>query len=314
MLLQIGLRSKFLFGVLGIVALLAVTTILFVKTSLRQNLLETLHQRGLVSAQHVARFSVSPVLMEQHFQLELMLRELKSSEEDILYIFLLDTEGAVLADTFDGGLPRGLKEAHRPDPGNGYSIKSLHAVEGRILDIAMPLLDGSLGIVRLGLSGESVARDVDRITNLIIWMIVTVLIIIGIMAALFDTSITKPLIALAEVAKAVGRGDLDHRVTFRASDEIGLLARAFNDMIVRRGQAEQEKEKLIADLRNALQEIKKLEGLLPICAACKDIRDDSGKWTQIETYIRDRSEADFTHSICPGCAKKLYPEFYFKDK
>ena len=65
-------------------------------------------------------------------------------------------------------------------------------------------------------------------------------------------------------------------------------------------------------LLDALSEVKALSGLLPICASCKKIRDDTGYWNQIETYIRDHSEADFSHGICPDCAKKLYPE-YFKD-
>jgi len=54
-------------------------------------------------------------------------------------------------------------------------------------------------------------------------------------------------------------------------------------------------------------EVKTLSGLLPICAACKKIRDDQGYWNQIETYVKAHSEADFSHSICPECAKRLYP-------
>jgi PleD family two-component response regulator len=69
----------------------------------------------------------------------------------------------------------------------------------------------------------------------------------------------------------------------------------------------QEKEKLIVELQEALAKVKTLSGLLPICSSCKKIRDDTGYWNQIETYIRERSEADFTHSICPKCAKMLYP-------
>jgi hypothetical protein len=57
------------------------------------------------------------------------------------------------------------------------------------------------------------------------------------------------------------------------------------------------------------QQMQYLEGLLPICASCKRIRDNQGSWKQIETYVRDRSEAEFSHGICPECAKKLYPEF-----
>ena len=81
-------------------------------------------------------------------------------------------------------------------------------------------------------------------------------------------------------------------------------------------QANLAKEKLIVDLQNALAEVKKLSGMLPICSSCKKIRDDEGYWQQIEEYIRDHSEADFTHGICNECVEELYPEFYqtFKEK
>jgi hypothetical protein len=63
------------------------------------------------------------------------------------------------------------------------------------------------------------------------------------------------------------------------------------------------------DLKKQLEEIKRLRGILPICASCKKIRDDKGYWNQLETYIRDHSDADFSHGLCPDCAKKLYPDF-----
>ncbi len=80
--------------------------------------------------------------------------------------------------------------------------------------------------------------------------------------------------------------------------------------ITERKRAEEEREQLIAELQQALSKIKTLSGLLPICASCKKIRDDHGYWTQIETYIRTHAAVDFTHGICPECAKKLYPAFH----
>lgn len=64
------------------------------------------------------------------------------------------------------------------------------------------------------------------------------------------------------------------------------------------------------ELQDALAEVKQLSGLLPICSSCKKIRDDAGYWQQIEGYISDHSEADFTHGICPECMKNLYPQLY----
>lgn len=77
--------------------------------------------------------------------------------------------------------------------------------------------------------------------------------------------------------------------------------------ITERKHAEATREQLISELKDALGEVKKLSGFLPICAYCKKIRDDKGYWKQIENYIRDHSEAEFSHSICQDCARKHYP-------
>ena len=82
--------------------------------------------------------------------------------------------------------------------------------------------------------------------------------------------------------------------------------------ITERKQAEEEREKLLRDLQKAMTEVKRLKGILPICASCKKIRDDQGYWNEVEVYIRDHSEAEFSHGICPECRQKLYPEFDWK--
>jgi PAS domain S-box-containing protein len=87
------------------------------------------------------------------------------------------------------------------------------------------------------------------------------------------------------------------------------LLESFLD-ITDRKEAEEEQERLIQKLRQALAEVQTLSGLLPICASCKKIRDDQGYWQQIEEYIQEHSNAEFSHSVCPDCAKKLYPEVW----
>lgn len=87
-----------------------------------------------------------------------------------------------------------------------------------------------------------------------------------------------------------------------------LLSSVIHD-ITQRKQVEAERERLIGQLQEALAEIKTLSGLLPICASCKKIRDDSGHWQRLEDYIGQRSDAEFTHGICPECAGELYPDF-----
>lgn len=79
--------------------------------------------------------------------------------------------------------------------------------------------------------------------------------------------------------------------------------------ISERKLAEEERENLINELQTAISQVKALKGLLPICSYCKKIRDGNGRWNQIDAYINEHSEAEVSHSICPECARKHYPEF-----
>ncbi|HOS97912.1 MAG TPA: PAS domain-containing protein [Deltaproteobacteria bacterium] len=73
-------------------------------------------------------------------------------------------------------------------------------------------------------------------------------------------------------------------------------------------EMEEEKERLNAELREALNQIKTLSGLIPICAACKKIRDDKGYWNQLENYLEEHSDAVFSHGLCPECFQEYFPE------
>jgi C4-dicarboxylate-specific signal transduction histidine kinase len=76
---------------------------------------------------------------------------------------------------------------------------------------------------------------------------------------------------------------------------------------------EERVEARTAELRDALADLRTLSGLLPICAECKNIRDDKGYWNKIESYVSKHSDAEFSHSICPACANKLYPDLDSED-
>lgn len=96
---------------------------------------------------------------------------------------------------------------------------------------------------------------------------------------------------------------------FKYRIDIENKNRKLSEEIAERRLSEKEREKLIEELQQALVEVKTLSGLLPICASCKKIRDDKGYWNQIEIYIRDHSDAKFSHSICPDCKQRLYGEY-----
>lgn len=104
--------------------------------------------------------------------------------------------------------------------------------------------------------------------------------------------------------------DLDVKYAFVPPDFVMVHV---EDITARR-KAEREKENLIIELNEALDKIKTLHGIIPICAHCKNIRDDKGSWNQLEQYITTHSEAQFSHGICPDCMKELYPDYHPKKK
>lgn len=118
------------------------------------------------------------------------------------------------------------------------------------------------------------------------------------------------LLHLTWQAKQVANGDFSQRVDF-----MGDFSEAFNSMIVSLDNNEKLLKRKIDELEKALSHIKSLEGILPICSNCKKIRLEGGdpkkqdSWVQIESYISEKTEAQFSHSICPECMKKLYPDF-----
>jgi PAS domain S-box-containing protein len=78
--------------------------------------------------------------------------------------------------------------------------------------------------------------------------------------------------------------------------------------ISKRNREDAEKDQLIADLEQAMAKVKTLTGVLPICASCKKVREESGDWEQIEVYIRDRTQLEFSHGLCPECIQHWFPE------
>ena len=105
--------------------------------------------------------------------------------------------------------------------------------------------------------------------------------------------------------KAFSLGGVDY--ISKPFEEREVLARINTHLTINDLQRQLEKKN--SELQKALDEIKTLRGVIPICASCKKIRKEDGSWEQIEVYIKNRSEADFTHGVCDDCAREIYPEY-----
>ncbi len=120
------------------------------------------------------------------------------------------------------------------------------------------------------------------------------------------------LLHLTWQTKQVANGDYSQRVDF-----MGEFSEAFNFMIIALNNNETLLKRKINELEKAISHIKSLEGILPICSNCKKIRLEGtdpkrqDNWVQIESYISEKTEAHFSHSICPECVKKLYPNIVY---
>jgi len=117
------------------------------------------------------------------------------------------------------------------------------------------------------------------------------------------------LLHLTWQAQQVAKGDYSQRVDF-----MGDFSEAFNFMIISLDNKERLLKKKIDELEKSLSHIKNLEGILPICSNCKKIRlegtnpENQENWVQIDSYISEKTNTRFSHSICPECIKKLYPD------
>ncbi len=96
------------------------------------------------------------------------------------------------------------------------------------------------------------------------------------------------------------------------AEELQVLNSELAREVEERRSVQISNEQLISELRKATAEVKTLSGLLPVCASCKQVRDDQGYWSQLETYLKKHTEISFSHGLCQDCAHKLYPEYYIK--
>lgn len=307
-----SLYVKILAGTIGTIVVMGSALAAFILIAVHHKLEDALKKRGEFMAQHIASQSATPILTERFFELDMMLKDLKAADKEIEYCFVVNSRGRVVAHTFGTDFPTDLKAPGAALNVQVFRTELLDTETGSILDFAAPIMQGRIGTVHLGMSERPIEQAVSAMVRQLMMIIMIVLILGSAAAIIFSRAMTKPLQDLVRAAGAVGRGDLDHRITVRTGDEIGVLADSFREMVLKRKQAEQGREALISQLQEALDNIKKLEGLMHICSSCKRIRDDKGGWNQMEAYIHEHSEAEFSHGICPDCARKIYPKYFPK--
>lgn len=209
-----------------------------------------------------------------------------------------------------GRAPGGLVDLYGPDRSFNRSVNEVVSA----ISIRIPL--------------ETAYADADR-TSLHLSIVLISVLIVTLLVVMTVTKrlIFKPLGMIRDKAVQISASDehLGDQIPFPMGTELEDLCEAFNRMSTTlrgdRDNLEQKVQDRTAEitrtneeLKHALEEVKTLSGLLPICASCKKVRDDRGYWQQIESFISEHSDAQFSHGLCPHCAEQLYPDYYNKKK
>jgi PAS domain S-box-containing protein len=265
-------------GILGIFFYFSVNSIL------KKTLFQQHERRAISIASNLASQVVEPLLTSNMSQLQLLLKNTRNSEEDIVYLYIFDAQGQVPAHTFTGGFPRDFKRISILTDQRSNTSQLLETEKGILLDVSVPILHGSLGHTHVGLSREGILQQIKTLEQSLLLICSLASIVAILFAAFFSRRITRPLAALVQGANQLQKGKLDYRVANGSSDEIGMVTDSFNNMAAsleadraQRIQAEEALRKSEALLNTILNNV----------GAYIFIKDTQYRYTYVNTKARE---------------------------
>ncbi len=243
----VSVRSKILGIVLGFIVLLGAGVIIQSRYALTSTMTAQLKEQSVSVSRDVAARATDPILLNDSLGLHDLLDETLANNLNVRYAFIVDLQGQVIAQTFEGGFPLDLLNLNSANPTEHHHTALIQTGEGLVWDTAVPILDGKIGTARIGLSDVSMQAALSTLTAQLLLTIILVSAT-GILVAVFLTWIlTRPIIALVNATQSVAKGDFTQRVKRWADDEIGDLADAFNSMteeLARTDELRREREVL----------------------------------------------------------------------
>ncbi len=230
-MLRLSLRTKIMICCIGLVALLDLMVVLFVRRQLLSTLREEYLSKGHNMTVNLAMRSKHYVLTEEFVSLLQLVKDIKSSDEDVAYAFVTDRKGDVLAHTFTGGFPADLVGINKPEPGEVWKLEPLNTVEeGLVHDIAVPILKGKIGFAHVGISEHHIQEVISDFTSALVTIAGFVLLVAVGLAGVVSWLLTQPVRGLIQAAHRIRDGKLGEQVSATTKDEIGELVESFNQM------------------------------------------------------------------------------------
>lgn len=216
-----------------------------------------LTERGVAIASSLASQSRDLVLTHNQYALYRLVKEAQLKNKDIAYIFVQDAKGDVLVHTFEEGFPVSLLEVGGLSEESESLVKVLRTEDGLIQDLAVPILAGEAGVMRIGMSETRIEATLDRyVRDSVVWVVL--ILALGTLAAYGLASLlTRPIARMVDATRALAKGDFQWRAPIWAKDEIGHLGMAFNDMSEKLKQKEEMRARLLAKVMSAQEEERK---------------------------------------------------------
>ena len=239
--------KKFAIGATFIVLVFGFTNLYLLWNSVYRSFEQEIDKRSEVLSRLIAERALQPIVYHDYVNVYKVLDEIKSNDPSIAYVFILDENKTILAQNYDIRIPFALIDANQPVNGqsNIQVISAKNFPHKIIRDIAYPILDGDIGVVRLGLIEQNIRKELNRATQTMLFMVLTFLLVGLISAFFFSFLITLPIQKISKKAQKINLVDIQAEdlnikpLRFRTiykyyfSDELDILVAKFNEMINR---------------------------------------------------------------------------------
>ncbi len=254
---KVPLFWKFTIGMVVVVALFGSINVALVHRIIFSSLEDELQQRSIFISQVISQRAINYMLFDDVVAMNVLLDEVKAADETIEYILICDQDCLIRAHTFDGPVPSGLYDVHERQMSS--EVLSAHVRfkdrEQLIRDISIPLLDGSIGFVRVGITEENIAHTLDQATETLFGMIIVLIGISLVGTFIFSYLVTSPVKDISNIAESLDMQSIREKNVMFASryptkvgkvmqilpgDEIDILVSKFNEMVFRLQQAYDE--------------------------------------------------------------------------
>jgi len=239
----ITIQTKIYIMIFAVVFLITSLSIYIVRLSLIETLSIQLDERVKSIGSDIAARSRDLLLTNSMYELNVLAKETVLNNPEVAYVFIQDEKGNIIINTFGNeSVSNQLVNINSVNSHEKYSLVKFMSERGIIRDVAVPIIEGIGGTVRVGLTQDSLVNALSKVTTSLIITMLFIMALVGVITFGLTKYLTLPLKQLVNITKEVSKGNFSVRIKNVVNDEIGILSQAFNNMLVNLEKAEKERE------------------------------------------------------------------------